>query len=666
LNVGQFYHVTYDMAQPYNVFGGLQDNGAWTAPSRGRGGVDFRDWINIGGGDGFNAFADPKDNNILYSESQNGKIIRFYRSTGEMKAISPYPKPGDPKLRFNWNAPFVLSPTDSRVVYVGAQYVYRSRDRGESWERISGDLTTNDPEKQKQEQSGGITIDNSSAENHCTVYAIAESPLDSKIVWAGTDDGNLQITRDGGKSWKNVIAAVKDLPKNTLVSSIDASHFQPGTAYVTFDGHQTGDMKTYVYKTTDFGATWTSISTPDIKSYAHVIREDRVKPDLLFVGTEFGLFLTVDGGRQWAQFTGNLPNVAVRDLAIHPRESDLIIATHGRGVYIVDNITPIRQITPEVLESTLKVLDPQPAPIRFASMEQSFGGADEYEGSNPPEVAYITYYQKERHTFGDFKIQIYDSDNHLITTLSGGVRRGINRVPWPMRLKPPKVPTASSIEFGSLQGPMLPEGTYTAKLLKGDEMYMEEVKLVGDPALPHSAEDRKLQQTTVMKLYRMTERLGYIKAAIVDARDQAADRAKKLKPADPLIKQIDSLKAKLDELEKAIVPTGEPGAMPQITGEIRLREEIGEVYGDVSRYGGRPTQSQIEQTEALGQRVENANRSFEEVMSGFAKINDALKAQKLNPIVTLTKEDYDKRESTGGGRRPPRRPRNLPLLMPLW
>jgi photosystem II stability/assembly factor-like uncharacterized protein len=647
LPVGQFYHVTFDMQRPYNVYGGLQDNGSWAAPSQGRGAIENRDWLNVGIGDGFNAFADPNDANVVYAEYQNGRLLRYYRSTGEMKSIPPYPKPGEPKLRFNWNTPFLVSPNDSHVLYVGAQHVYRSRDRGESWERISGDLTTNDPEKQKQEQSGGITIDNSSAENHCTVYAIAESPMDAKVVWAGTDDGNLQITRDGGKTWKNVTANVKGVPKNTLVSSIEASRFQPGTAYVTFDGHQTGDMKTYIYKTSDFGATWTSIATDAVKSYAHIIREDRVKPDLLFAGTELGLFLTIDGGRQWAQFTGNLPNVAVRDLAIHPRESDLIIATHGRGVYIVDDITPIRQITPEVLDSTLKVLNPQPAPIRFSRVEQIFAGSDEFEGSNSPEVAYITYYLKDRHTFGDFKIQMFDSENHLISTLAGGTRRGINRVPWAMRLKPPKVPTAQSIEFRSVTGPMLPEGTYTAKILKGEETYMAEVKLVGDPSLPHSAEDRKLQQQTVMKLYNISERLAFVKAAVSDARDQAADRLKKLKPEDPLLKQVTALKSKLDGLEKEIIPTGDPGAMAQITGEVRLREDIGEIYGDVSLYAGRPTQSQIDRTEALAQRVEAVNHSYNEIAATFGTVNDSLKSQKLNPIRALTKEEFDKRESSG-------------------
>jgi len=647
LPVGQFYHVTYDMERPYNVYGGLQDNGSWAAPSQGRGAIENRDWLNVGMGDGFNVFADPTQKDIVYAEYQNGKLLRYHRSTGEMKSISPYPKAGEPKLRFNWNAPFVVSPNDAKVLYAGSQFLYRSQDLGESWERISDDLTTNDPEKQKQEQSGGITIDNSSAENHCTIYAVAESPLDPKVIWAGTDDGNLQITRDGGKTWKNVIASVGGVPKNTLVSSVEASRFQEGTAYVTFDGHQTGDMKTYIYTTVDYGATWRPIATDAVKGYAHIIREDRVKPELLFAGTEFGLFLTIDGGRQWAQFTGNLPNVAVRDIAIHPRDSDLIVATHGRGVYIVDDITPIRQVTQEVLESKLKVLEPQPAPIRFARIEQVFGGSDEFAGSNSPEAAYITYYLKDRHMFGDFKIQIYDSEDHLISTLAAGTRRGINRVAWPMRLKPPKVPTGQSLEFGSLTGPVLPEGTYTAKLLKGEETYTATVKLIGDPTLPHSAEDRRLQQETVMKMYRMLERLAYIGAAVVDSRDQAADRLKKLKSGDALYKQVDGLRARLDDLQKTIVPTGDPGAMPQITGEVRLREDLGEVYGEVSRYAGRPTLSQIDRATTLGERVEEVNRSFTEIAAAFVRVNEGLKERKIDVIRVLTKEEYDKRQAGG-------------------
>jgi len=349
LPLSQFYHVSYDMAQPYNVYGGLQDNGSWSGPSQSPNGINNRDWENVGFGDGFYVFADPADKDIVYCEFQGGNILRRHKSTGETKEIKPYPKEGEPKFRFNWNTPIALSPSNPNVMYIGAQFLFRTTNKGESWERISGDLTTNDPAKQKQEESGGLTIDNSTAENHCTIFTICESPKDEKVIWAGTDDGNLQVTQDGGKTWTNVVRNIPGLPANTWCSSVEASRHDRATAYVTFDGHQTDDMKTYVYKTTDGGKTWKAIATEAIKGYAHVIREDLANPNLLFVGTEFGLFVSVDGGEQWAQFTGNLPNVSVRDIAIHRRESDLILATHGRGIMIIDDMTPLRQITPQVL-----------------------------------------------------------------------------------------------------------------------------------------------------------------------------------------------------------------------------------------------------------------------------------------------------------------------------
>ncbi len=641
LPLSQFYHVSFDMERPYNVYGGLQDNGSWAGPSQGRGGVQNKDWLNVGFGDGFYVFAHPADKNVVYSQYQGGKLLRFDKRTGEIKSIAPQPKTGEPKCRFNWNAAVALSGRDPDTLYIGAQFLFRSRDRGESWEKISGDLTTNDKEKQNQEKSGGLTIDNSTAENHCTIYAIAESPLDRNTIWAGTDDGNLQVTRDGGKNWTNVVANVAGLPHHTWISGIEASRRQLGTAYVTFDGHQTGDMKTYAYRTTDFGKTWTSLATPDIKGFAHVIREDREKPALLFLGTEFGLWLSVDGGKQWAQFTGNFPPAPVRDLAIHPRESDLIIATHGRGLYIVDDIGPLRQITPELLESKMAVLETRPFPARLGTGEQSFSGGDEFTGSNPAEAAYITYYLKERHVFGDFSIQVTDAEGKPVTTLTAGKRRGINRVAWPMRMKPPRVPTAGSLEFGALVGPMVPEGTYTAKLVRGDETATATIKVVGDPNLTHSAEDRKLQQTTAMSLYRLLERLAYVTAAADEARDQARDRAKGLKSDDGLRQELESFADKLDALRKTLAASSEN----QLSGERRLREEIGEVYGEVIRYGGRPTKTQMDRAAVLGQEVERAHGQFDGMAdAALESFNAKLTGVKLQPVKKLTQQEYEKRQ----------------------
>jgi len=291
LPVSQFYHVSVDMDRPYHVYGGLQDNSSWIGDSAYPGGITNDRWENIYGGDGFWVFADPSDPTYVYAESQGGYIGRVNRKTLESRGIQPLPNYKEGKLRYNWNAPIHVSPTGT--VYLGSQFLFRSRDHGQTWERISPDLTSNDPEKQKQEQSGGITVDNSSAEMHTTIFSICEAPKNPSLVWVGTDDGNVQVTRDGGRTWKNVVGNIKDLPKNAWVTSIEAGHFAEGTAYATFDLHTFGDLRPYVYKTTDYGESWTQIIAPvsNVRGYAHVVKEDLVNKDLLFVGTEFGLWV---------------------------------------------------------------------------------------------------------------------------------------------------------------------------------------------------------------------------------------------------------------------------------------------------------------------------------------------------------------------------------------
>src|SRR5437016_2325855 len=308
LPVSQFYHVSMDDNDPYRVYGGLQDNSSWVGESQYPGGITNAQWENMYNGDGFWMFPDPADPDYIYAEYQGGEIGRVNRKTHQTRNIKPRPNYNE-KLRFNWNTPIALSPNEKGTIYIGAQFLFRSRDHGQTWDRISPDLTTNDPEKQKQEQSGGVTVDNSSAEMHTTIYSISESPKDKSLIWAGTDDGNLQLTRDGGKTWTNVVGNIPNLPKNSWVSWVQASNFDAATAYAAFDRHTFGELAPYVFKTTDYGKTWTPLVTPEeskgVRGYAHVIKEDLVKPNLLFLGTEFGLDVSIDGGKSWAQFQGN-------------------------------------------------------------------------------------------------------------------------------------------------------------------------------------------------------------------------------------------------------------------------------------------------------------------------------------------------------------------------
>jgi photosystem II stability/assembly factor-like uncharacterized protein len=643
LPVSQFYHVSADRADPYNVYGGLQDNGTWMGPSRAIGGIANRHWRNIDFGDGFWAFSDPTDADYAYAEYQGGKIARFRKSTGESKDIKPLPRPGEPEFRFNWNAPIHLSPNHSGTIYLGAQFLFRSHDHGESWDRISPDLTTNDPARQHQELSGGLTIDNSDAEKFETIYTIAESPKNGDVIWVGTDDGNVQVTRDGGKRWTNVVKNVPGLPAGTWVSTIEASHFDLATAYATFDGHAAGDMKTYVYRTKDYGKTWTALSTSELNGYAHVVREDLVNPNLLFVGTEFGLFISIDGGAHWAQFKGSLPNVAVRDIAIQPRESDLILATHGRGIYILDDLTPIRALTPELLAKDLVMLPSRPSVLALPAGEQRFDGDSEFQGRTLPEAAMIVYYQKKRHIFGDLKLDIYDAKGQLITSIQGEKRRGLNRVQWPERAKPPKLPPAAGLVENEyvFYGPQVQEGTYTVKLTKGKQNYSSEVQLVPDPRSKSTAADRALQHKAVTQLYDMLAQLTYLVDATNDLRDQARQRAAAASD-DKLKDQLNGLAQKLEDFRSSLVAVKEGG---MITGEKKLRENLGELYGAVNGYSGRPTQSQIESTTVLQKKLDDAGAQFQSI--GTAQVpplNTALQGKNLEPLKVMSRQDWDNKQ----------------------
>jgi photosystem II stability/assembly factor-like uncharacterized protein len=643
LPISQFYHVSYDMSFPYNVYGGLQDNSTWYGPSRKSGGIGNREWRSLTGGDGFWAFVDPSDPDIVYNEYQGGNLFRRRKSTGEEKDIKPSPREGEPKYRFNWNTPIHLSPNEKGTIYYASQFLFRSRDRGESWERISPDLTTNDAAKQKQDESGGLTLDNSTAENHCTIFTIAESPRNKDVIWVGTDDGNVQVTRDGGKTWTNVVGNVPGLPAHTWVSTVEASRAADGGAYATFDGHMTGDTKTYIYKTTDYGRTWESLASDALKGHAHVVREDPVNPDLVFLGTEFGLFASLDGGRQWGQFTANFPNVAVRDLAIHPRDHDLIIATHGRGIYILDDLTPLRRLSPDVIESDVALLDARPQVTFIPGQEFGFDGDAEFVGRDLGESAYITYYLKRRHMFGDLKLEVSDPGGKLLSTIPGSKRRGINRVQWPMRSRAPRVAAGAGIipNFFAFVGPRAPLGTYTVKLIKDKDTHVGTVTLAADPRSEHTTADRAAQQGMVWQLYALLERLTFTIESIADARDQAKARAARLPAADPVRQRVEALADLLEKQRAALVASKEGEG---ISGEEKLREEIGTLYGNVNGYEGKPTESQRQRAVVLGKQCDAAQAAFEATMAkDGAAVNRELVKKQLEPITTLTLEVWEAR-----------------------
>ncbi|HEV2911891.1 MAG TPA: hypothetical protein VGX92_01125 [Pyrinomonadaceae bacterium] len=643
LPVSQFYHVSVDMDTPYRVYGGLQDNSSWVGDSQYPGGITNSRWENMYGGDGFWMFADPADPDYIYAEYQGGEISRINRKTHESRNIKPLPAYNEGKLRYNWNTPIHMSPTQKGTVYIGAQFLFRSRDHGQTWRRISPDLTTNDPEKQKQEQSGGVTVDNSAAEMHTTIYSIAESPKNPNVIWVGTDDGNVQVTRDDGQTWTNVVANIQGLPKNAWVSSLEAGHFDEGTVYATFDNHTFGDMRPYVYKTKDYGKTWTPVVAADspVRGYAHVVKEDLVNRDLLFVGTEMGLWVSLDAGMQWAQYKGGeLPNVAVRDLAIHPRDHDLVIATHGRGIWIVDDITPLRALTPETLAKDAVFIQAKPTVQRVPASGGWANGDAVFVGPNPPDEAVITYYQKKRHIFGDLKIEVFDPEGKLLGTIPSGKRRGLSRLTWAMRLKAPRVPTAASVAFGATTGPRVLPGTYTIKMTKDKAVYTTQLTVVADPRAKHTPEDRRAQLDLAMKLYKMLGEMTFAVDRINGVRLALEDRAARLPSGDPLRERLRTAAAQVDELRRKIVATKEGGA---ITGEERLRENLSDLYGNVVYYEGRPSQTQTERTVSLERELSDVVRDFDAwTAKELSGLNSALAEKKLEPIKVLTREEWEK------------------------
>ena len=648
LPISQFYHVSTDNSDPYHVYGGLQDNSSWVGDSTYPGGITNSRWENMFGGDGFWMFEDSSDPNYIYAEAQGGEIGRVNRTTHEIRGIKPLPNYGEKKLRFNWNTPIHMSPNEKGTIYIGAQFLFRSRDHGQTWDRISPDLTTNDPEKQKQEESGGVTVDNSSAEMHTTIYSISESPKSGQVIWVGTDDGNVQVTRDGAKTWTNVVGNISGLGKNSWVSTIEASRFEEGTAYATFDRHNFGDMKPYAFKTTDYGKTWTGLplESSGVRGYAHVIKEDTVNPNLLFVGTEVGLWISVDGGQHWAQYQGsNFPAVAVRDIAVQAREGDLVLATHGRGIWIVDDISAFRTLTPDLMSKEATLL-----PGRSVQYIDASGGWPEgdesFSGRNRPSEAQITYYQKSRHIFGDLKIEIFDSSGKLVDTIPGSKHRGLNRADWAMRVKAPAVPPAATALFEAAQGPRVLPGTYTVKMTKGDNVYTEQINVVLDPRDKFSVDDRKAQFDLTMKIYHTIEHMTYAVEAIEGVRNAANARAAKLPEKDPLRKQLQDLAAKCDELRSKIVATKEGG---MITGEERIRELLGQLYGTVNGYEGRPAEYQAARADSLAHELEDVISDFQKItQKELAAANAGLKKKKAEAIPVLREAEWQKKREAEG------------------
>lgn len=522
--LSQFYQIFFDDRDPYYVCGGLQDNGTWCGPSRTNhaAGILKDDWYLVSWGDGFYGVPIPGEPHLIYSNSQGGPIYFTDTRSGNSRQIHPYPRKSgsagdaivDHKYRFNWDAPIHISPHDPKTVYYGGNVLFKSTNYGHSWEEISPDLTTNDTEKQ-QSSGGAVYVDNTAAEFHCTILTIAESPVEAGVIWVGTDDGNVQVTRDGGQTWTNVKDNMKGLPAFTWVAKFEASTFEGGTAYVAVDNHRLDDFKPYAFKTTDYGATWTALAggLPQ-DDYVKVIREDPKNPQLLYIGMDRGLFASWDGGQRWVSIRNNLPPVSVRDIKIHPRENDLIIGTHGRGAWILDDIAPLQKLS-DAMQADSYLFDVRPATRWQIRRRGSNLGTRTYAAANPEAGAYINYYLKEAPE-KPLKITVTDASGQKVVDITEKEpKAGINRAVWSLRHEGP-APLRSQqgggggfmARFAGRMGPPAVPGDYTVSIKVGEQEHSAKVLVKGDPRIEMSQADYQKQYETAKILRDLTSKVN--------------------------------------------------------------------------------------------------------------------------------------------------------------
>jgi len=619
LPVGQFYHASVDDRKPYNIYGGLQDNGSWTGPSAAPGGVSNANWKSLFGGDGFWVQPDPNDIYTVYAEYQGGNINRINLTSKKAVNIKPQQAPGEEKLRWNWNTPIVLGAANKKNLYMASQYLYKSIDQGRNWTRISPDLTTNDKKKQEQENSGGLSADVTSAENHCTIFTLAESPLDEKLIWVGTDDGNLQYTTDGGKIWTNVAAqyAKAGIPAQTWVSSIEASRFDRNVVYATFDNHMYGDHKTYLAFSTDMGKNWKQVSSPEFTGFAHKIRQDLVNKDLFFLGTEMGLFASTDGGQNWFRMKNKIPEyVLARDIQIHPRTHDLVIATHGRGILIVDDISPIRNLKKEIAEKEVVLFPMAPVTLTMGQFgDGGFPGTGGWVSGNPPSIPPVKYYLKDRVNSGEVKVDIYDAGGKLVQSIPGGKRKGVNMISWNLSMKPPKVASGGTkVDFSGFLAPMVLPGEYTIKLKVADSVYTSKVKLVHDPLDKNfTLEDRKKQYKAAMDLYQLHERLASVVDTINDRQKMLKENMAKVSDSS-LRKSMQTYHDELEKLRSECLATKQKSLF---VDEKKLREEITEVYSGVTGQEAAPSNLQLQRITTLQSEVKKKEEEQKQVLKKY-------------------------------------------------
>ena len=606
--VGQFYHINTDNNIPYNVMGGMQDNGSWRGPAYTwrNGGIRNYYWENVGGGDGFDVSADPDDYNWVYSMSQKGELGKQNIATGERMSLQPPAPDIKTLLRFNWNAALAQDPHNSNTIYYGSQFLHKSANKGLTWEIISPDLTTNNKLQQDQDNNGGLSVDITGAENYNTILCIEPSPKDKNIIWVGTDDGNIQLSKDGGKTWTNFRGTVPGMPVGAWIPQIKASRYNTAEAFVVCNDYRRGDFKPYIFRTGNFGQTWERmIDETKVKGYALCMIQDPVQPNLIFAGTEQGLWVSLDNGASFQQWKNNYPSVSTYDLAIQEREADLCIATFGRAIYIMDDIRPLRKAAAangNVFPKPLTLFEP---PIAYQARFKPATGYEWstwglYEGQNRNRGAAYSFFFKptekadtsNKMNTDSAVVKIYNQDKELIRTMNIKADTGFNRYYWGFEMKALRQPGTLKPKGAGTEPAGLPvyPGTYKLVISLGKESDSALITVNADPNAPVNKEIYEAKMTMVNRIEKSTAKLTAITDRLTEAEETIAKVEAVLKNIEG--KESDSLrktgKTMMDSIKNIrnliLGKTQEKqgyGTPYQLTANGKLSEARNEVLGKI-------------------------------------------------------------------------------------
>lgn len=658
LPIGQFYHVSADNRVPFAVAGSLQDIGTTQGPSNSlhNRGIRNTDWYGVGGGEAGWVVSDWSDPNIVYAGEYGGIFTRYDHRTRQARNVSAYPEDpsghgaADFKYRFQWTAPIHVSPHNAKVVYHGGNVLFKTTDGGQTWAAISGDLTRND--RSKQQWAGGpLTGDNTGVETYCTIFAIAESPVQKDVIWTGSDDGLIQLTRDGGKTWKNLTSVLPGLPEWATISMIEASRYDAGTAYVVADNHRLDDMRPYLYKTTDFGATWQRLDAslpPDV--YLHALREDSQNRNLLYLGTERGVAFSTDGGATWQALKLNLPTVAVHDFAV--KDNTLVVGTHGRSMWAFDHLNVLRELTPQLKDAAAHLFAvPEATRWRYASVP-----SEKFSGANPPAGAVIYYWLKEE-AKGEVTIDLLDAANNVVQSLSSQPRAvigfqdnpedeskpfkeaalskaaGVNFAVWSLQHKGAELIENGKLDFGGpVNGPWVVPGTYTVRLTVNGQQFTNKLTVKPDPRVTLTPADYAAQRDLALAIRDDVTRLTLGVRQIRTVREQLQKRNELLKAdakAAQLIKDSTALIAKLDALEAEMHnPTAEVVYdILAMRGGAKLYSRIAALHDFVADGDGPPTQGAREVYAEQKRELDGYDARLKTLWTELATLNEA--ARKL-------------------------------------